>query len=135
MTARLVGIRGAFVLCLLLLVNVLNFVDRLLPSVLVEAIRRDLHLKDTRLASSRLGVRGHLFVCECRYCAHRRSLESAPGDRPLSRRMEFRHRNQRRCAELLQLFLARAGVAAARRAARRQRMPSSRVAIRATDDP
>jgi predicted MFS family arabinose efflux permease len=49
MTARLVGIRGAFVLCLLLLVNVLNFVDRLLPSVLVEAIRRDLHLKDTQI--------------------------------------------------------------------------------------
>ena len=49
MTARLPGIRGSFVLGLLLLVNILNFVDRLLPSVLVEAIRRDLHLKDTQI--------------------------------------------------------------------------------------
>ncbi len=49
MSARLAGVRAAFVLCLLLLVNVLNFVDRLLPSVLVEAIRRDLHLKDTQI--------------------------------------------------------------------------------------
>jgi predicted MFS family arabinose efflux permease len=36
-------------LSLLLLVNVLNFVDRLLPSVLVESIRRDLHITDTQI--------------------------------------------------------------------------------------
>jgi MFS family permease len=36
-------------LCLLLLVNILNFIDRLLPSVLVEAIRRDLHITDTQI--------------------------------------------------------------------------------------
>jgi MFS transporter, Spinster family, sphingosine-1-phosphate transporter len=44
-----IGIRGALVLCLLLSVNILNFVDRLLPSVLVEAIRRDLHISDTQI--------------------------------------------------------------------------------------
>ena len=49
MRAQSIGIRGTLVLCLLLLVNVLNFVDRLLPSVLVEAIRRDLHISDTQI--------------------------------------------------------------------------------------
>lgn len=37
------------VLGLLLFANILNFVDRLLPSVLVESIRHDLHLKDTEI--------------------------------------------------------------------------------------
>jgi MFS transporter, Spinster family, sphingosine-1-phosphate transporter len=44
-----IGSRGSLLLCLLLLVNILNFVDRLLPSVLVEAIRHDLHLTDTQV--------------------------------------------------------------------------------------
>ena len=47
--AQSVGARGVLVLCLLLLANILNFVDRLLPSVLVESIRHDLHLKDTEI--------------------------------------------------------------------------------------
>ncbi len=49
MSVQSLGLRGSWVLCLLLLVNVLNFIDRLLPSVLVEAIRRDLHLTDTQI--------------------------------------------------------------------------------------
>jgi MFS transporter, Spinster family, sphingosine-1-phosphate transporter len=47
--AQSVGARGVLVLCLLLFANILNFVDRLLPSVLVESIRHDLHLKDTQI--------------------------------------------------------------------------------------
>jgi MFS transporter, Spinster family, sphingosine-1-phosphate transporter len=43
------GTRGLFVLGLLLFVNILNFVDRLLPSILVEAIRADLHLTDSQI--------------------------------------------------------------------------------------
>ena len=34
---------------LLLLVNILNFIDRQLPFILAEAIRRDLHLSDTQI--------------------------------------------------------------------------------------
>ena len=36
-------------LFLLLLVNILNFIDRQLPFILAEAIRRDLHLTDTQI--------------------------------------------------------------------------------------
>src|ERR1700730_14823862 len=46
---RALGTRGLFVLGLLLFVNILNFVDRLLPSILVEAIRADLHLTDSQI--------------------------------------------------------------------------------------
>ena len=49
MGAQSLGARGVLVLCLLLFANILNFVDRLLPSVLVESIRHDLHLKDTEI--------------------------------------------------------------------------------------
>jgi predicted MFS family arabinose efflux permease len=41
--------RGLTILGLLLLVNILNFVDRLLPSILVGGIRRDLGLSDTQI--------------------------------------------------------------------------------------
>lgn len=41
--------RGLAVLLVLLLVNVLNFVDRLMPSMLVDAIRRDLGLTDGQI--------------------------------------------------------------------------------------
>lgn len=44
-----IGARGLFVLGLLLFVNILNFIDRLLPSILVEAIRADLHLSDSQI--------------------------------------------------------------------------------------
>lgn len=49
MGAQPIGRRGVLVLCLLLFANILNFIDRLLPSVLVESIRHDLHLKDTEI--------------------------------------------------------------------------------------
>jgi MFS transporter, Spinster family, sphingosine-1-phosphate transporter len=41
--------RGSLILGLLVFVNILNFLDRLLPSILVEAIRRDLKLSDTQI--------------------------------------------------------------------------------------
>lgn len=41
--------RGLFILGLLLLVNILNFVDRLLPSILVGGIRKDLGLSDAQI--------------------------------------------------------------------------------------
>jgi MFS transporter, Spinster family, sphingosine-1-phosphate transporter len=41
--------KGCLILGLLLLVNILNFLDRLLPSILVEAIKRDLRLTDTQI--------------------------------------------------------------------------------------
>jgi MFS transporter, Spinster family, sphingosine-1-phosphate transporter len=41
--------KGCLILGLLLFVNILNFVDRLLPSILVEAIKRDLRLTDTQI--------------------------------------------------------------------------------------
>jgi MFS transporter, Spinster family, sphingosine-1-phosphate transporter len=43
------GTRGLVILGLLLVVNILNFVDRLLPSILVEAIRLDLRLTDSQI--------------------------------------------------------------------------------------
>jgi MFS transporter, Spinster family, sphingosine-1-phosphate transporter len=41
--------RGCLILGVLVFVNILNFFDRLLPSILVEAIRRDLKLSDTQI--------------------------------------------------------------------------------------
>jgi MFS transporter, Spinster family, sphingosine-1-phosphate transporter len=41
--------KGCLILGLLLFVNILNFLDRLLPSILVEAIKRDLRLTDTQI--------------------------------------------------------------------------------------
>jgi predicted MFS family arabinose efflux permease len=41
--------RGGLILGLLVFVNILNFLDRLLPSILVEAIRKDLKLSDTQI--------------------------------------------------------------------------------------
>lgn len=41
--------QGCLILGLLVFVNILNFLDRLLPSILVEAIRRDLKLTDTQI--------------------------------------------------------------------------------------
>jgi MFS transporter, Spinster family, sphingosine-1-phosphate transporter len=41
--------RGSLILGVLVFVNILNFFDRLLPSILVEAIRRDLRLSDTQI--------------------------------------------------------------------------------------
>jgi predicted MFS family arabinose efflux permease len=41
--------RGLLILGLLLLVNILNFVDRLLPSILVGGIRKDLGLSDAQI--------------------------------------------------------------------------------------
>ena len=41
--------RGCLILGVLVFVNILNFFDRLLPSILVEAIRRDLKLTDTQI--------------------------------------------------------------------------------------
>jgi len=41
--------QGCLILGLLVFVNILNFLDRLLPSILVEAIRRDLRLSDTQI--------------------------------------------------------------------------------------
>jgi MFS transporter, Spinster family, sphingosine-1-phosphate transporter len=41
--------RGCLILGLLVTVNILNFLDRLLPSILVEAIKRDLRLSDTQI--------------------------------------------------------------------------------------
>jgi MFS transporter, Spinster family, sphingosine-1-phosphate transporter len=43
------GARGLLILGLLLLVNILNFVDRLLPSILVGGIRKDLGLTDAEI--------------------------------------------------------------------------------------
>ena len=43
------GARGLLILGLLLLVNILNFVDRLLPSILVSGIRKDLGLSDAQI--------------------------------------------------------------------------------------
>lgn len=40
---------GAGILSALLLVNVVNFIDRQLPAILAEHIKRDLHLTDTQL--------------------------------------------------------------------------------------
>ena len=41
--------KGCLILGLLLFVNILNFLDRMLPSILVEAIRKDLRLSDTQI--------------------------------------------------------------------------------------
>lgn len=41
--------RGVFILALLLLVNIFNFVDRQLPYILVDAIRAELHLTDAQI--------------------------------------------------------------------------------------
>lgn len=41
--------RGLLILVVLLLVNILNFVDRQLPFILIDAIRRDLHLSDAQI--------------------------------------------------------------------------------------
>jgi MFS transporter, Spinster family, sphingosine-1-phosphate transporter len=41
--------RGCLILGLLVFVNILNFLDRLLPSILVEAIRKDLKISDTQI--------------------------------------------------------------------------------------
>ena len=38
-----------FVVVALLLVNILNFIDRQLPIILIESIKRDLHLSDTQI--------------------------------------------------------------------------------------
>jgi predicted MFS family arabinose efflux permease len=46
---RAFGGRGLLILGLLLLVNILNFVDRLLPSILVGGIRKDLGLNDAQI--------------------------------------------------------------------------------------
>lgn len=44
-----IGRGGLLILVLLLLVNILNFVDRQLPFILIEAIRKDLHLTDAQV--------------------------------------------------------------------------------------
>jgi MFS transporter, Spinster family, sphingosine-1-phosphate transporter len=49
MKIPLLAPQGVLILSLLVLVNILNFLDRLLPSILVEAIRRDLRLSDTQI--------------------------------------------------------------------------------------
>ena len=49
MKVQLLTPRGCLILGLLVFVNILNFLDRLLPSILVEAIRRDLRLSDTQI--------------------------------------------------------------------------------------
>jgi len=41
--------RGLVILALLLLVNILNFIDRQLPYILVDAIRAELHLTDAQI--------------------------------------------------------------------------------------
>jgi len=41
--------RAAFVIGLLLLINILNFIDRQLPFILIEAIKRDLGLSDSQI--------------------------------------------------------------------------------------
>lgn len=41
--------RGLLIVIVLLLVNILNFVDRQLPFILIDAIRRDLHLNDAQI--------------------------------------------------------------------------------------
>ena len=49
MKIPLLAPKGCLILGLLLFVNILNFLDRLLPSILVEAIKRDLRLTDTQI--------------------------------------------------------------------------------------
>jgi MFS transporter, Spinster family, sphingosine-1-phosphate transporter len=46
---ELFTVRGLLILGVLVFVNILNFLDRLLPSILVQAIRRDLGLSDTQI--------------------------------------------------------------------------------------
>jgi sugar phosphate permease len=41
--------RGLAIVIVLLLVNILNFVDRQLPFILIDAIRTELHLNDTQI--------------------------------------------------------------------------------------
>lgn len=49
MKIQLLTPQGCLILGVLVSVNILNFLDRLLPSILVEAIRRDLRLSDTQI--------------------------------------------------------------------------------------
>lgn len=49
MKTQLFTAKGLLILGLLILVNILNFLDRLLPSILVQSIRADLHLSDTQI--------------------------------------------------------------------------------------
>jgi MFS transporter, Spinster family, sphingosine-1-phosphate transporter len=46
---QLFSARGCLILGLLIFVNILNFLDRLLPSILVQSIRADLKLSDTQI--------------------------------------------------------------------------------------
>src|SRR5580698_8849590 len=47
----------AYLMGLLLLINIVNFLDRQIPSILAQSIKRDLHLSDAQL-----GVMGGLAV-------------------------------------------------------------------------
>jgi hypothetical protein len=40
---------GYYVIGVLLLINIFNYMDRVLPHVMAESFRRDLHLTDTQL--------------------------------------------------------------------------------------
>lgn len=40
---------GYYIIAILLLINIFNYMDRVLPTVLAESIRRDLHLTDTHI--------------------------------------------------------------------------------------